>query len=80
MNDGRVIEMTGPMRRVQARIEQPLEDYLRASYASLTLEGIAADLESKGVKVSQSTLHRWMRSYGIEARFPGQRPTEAATS
>lgn len=67
--------MTGPMRRVQTRLQRPLEDFLRESYATRTLNEIAEELG-----VSQSTVHRWMTRYGIEARFPGQRPEEAAAS
>lgn len=69
MPDGRTIEMTGPMRRVEERLGRSLDAFLREAYATRTLADIADELG-----VSQSTVHRWMFRLGIEARFPGQRP------
>lgn len=61
------------MLRVEARIGQPLEDYLAERYLSRTQPEIAEELGVSGASVS-----RWMRELGVEARFPGQRPPVAA--
>ena len=70
MDDGRTNEsrLTGPMRRVQARIGRDLEIELRERYQTETMADIGAALG-----VSESTIHRWMIRLEIEARFPGQR-------
>jgi hypothetical protein len=70
MDDGRTNEtrLTGPMRRVQARIGRDLEVELRERYQTQTMADIGAALG-----VSESTIHHWMIRLEIEARFPGQR-------
>ena len=70
MDDGRTNEsrLTGPMRRVEARLGRPLEDELRERYQTETMADIGSALG-----VSESTIHRWMLRLEIEARFPGQR-------
>ena len=60
---------TRPMRVVESRLEQPLEDYIRERYvAGSTQAEIARELG-----VNNATISRWMSLLGIEARFPGQR-------
>lgn len=70
MDDGRTIEMTRPMRRIEARIGRPIEDELTDRYLrqGQTLAEIGAALG-----VSEATVSRWLHRVGIEARFPGQR-------
>lgn len=65
-----IIFKTRPMLAVEQRIERQLEDYLAERYQrdGLTLRQIATELE-----VDYSTVSRWMRQLGIEARFPGPR-------
>jgi DNA-binding transcriptional MocR family regulator len=60
------------MRRVEARIGRPLEEFLAERYRQRTQEQLADELG-----VDRSTVNRWMRDLDIEARFPGQRPPEA---
>lgn len=73
MNDGRNNELTGPMRRVEARLGRSLRDYLAEQYATRTQAEIAAELG-----IGETTVGRWMRDLGVEARFPGQRPQAVA--
>lgn len=74
MQDARVSTKTRPMRRVEARIGRPIEEFLAEGYRSKTQEQLAEELG-----VDRSTVHRWMRDLDIEARFPGQRPPEAVS-
>ena len=61
---------TEPMRRVQARLGRPLKDYLTERYITdgWTTTEIASELGLHAV-----TITRWLRFFGIELRFPGQR-------
>ena len=70
MDDGRTNDprLTGPMRRVEARLGRSLEGELRERYQTETMADIGSALG-----VSESTIHRWMLRLEIEARFPGQR-------
>jgi transposase len=63
-------ELTGPMRRVEARLGHPLNEWLRERYErdGLTTTQIAVELGLSGV-----TVWRWLRYFGVEPRFPGQR-------
>lgn len=67
--------MTGPMRRTEARLGRPLMDEIRERYETQgqTLAEIGAALG-----VSEATVSRWMVRLGIEARFPGQRKAAVA--
>ena len=67
------LRLTQPMRRVQARIGRPLDEYIREQYEVRTQAEIAAAL---GVTIG--TISKWMARLGIEARFPGQRPEAVA--
>lgn len=69
------VSKTKPMRRVERRIGRPLEEYLAEAYQSKTQEQIGSELG-----VDRSTVNRWMRDLDIEARFPGQKPPEAAVA
>ena len=60
------------MLRVEARLGRPLETYFAERYETLTQPQIAEELG-----VSGATVSRWMAELGIEARFPGQRPSAA---
>jgi transposase len=72
MDDARTNDprLTGPMRRVEARLGRSLEAELRDRYVTRgqTMAQVGAALG-----VSESTIHHWMRRLDIEARFPGQR-------
>jgi hypothetical protein len=61
---------TEPMRRIQSRLGRPLKDYLTERYLTdgCTTTQIAADLGIHPVTVT-----RWLRFFGVELRFPGQR-------
>lgn len=71
MHGGTNIEMTRPMRRVEARLgvaslrAELLDRYERQG------QTFAEIAEALGI--SQATVSRWMVRLGIEARFPGQR-------
>lgn len=79
MPDGRTNEMSEPMQRVEGKLGEPLEGYLRTAYATMTLADIVDDIARRtGYRVSQSTLFRWFDQLGIERRFPGQRPEAVA--
>jgi transposase len=58
------------MRRVEARLGRPLGDYLRERYVEegMTTSEIGTELGINAVSVA-----RWLRSFDIEVRFPGQR-------
>lgn len=73
MDDSRSNDLTGPMRRVEARLGRPLSEYLTEQYRVHTLGEIATELGVDAVTVS-----RWMDRLGIERRFQGQRPTAVA--
>lgn len=67
--DRTIVLKTRPMRIVEGRIGQPIEDYIRGRYeAGATQAEIA-----KSLGVNGATISRWMTVLGIEARFPGQR-------
>lgn len=61
------------MRRVEARIGRPLEEFLAERYKVATQTQIAEELG-----VSNASVSRWMSELAIEARFPGQRPEAVA--
>jgi hypothetical protein len=63
-------KVTGSMATVERRLGQPLGPWLRQRYLSdgRTTEQIGQELGLHNVTVS-----RWLRRYGIELRFPGQR-------
>lgn len=73
MNDGTpTYRMTWPMERIEARLGRSLRDEIDDRYnrRGQTLAEIGADLG-----VGPTTVHRWMRTFGLEARFPGRRGT-----
>ena len=71
MDDGRNNDrLTGPMERVQARVGRPLREELEDRYH---VQGQDFRAIASVLGVSISTVSRWMRQLGIEARFPGQR-------
>jgi hypothetical protein len=70
----RTNEMTGPMRKVEDKLGEPLKDWLAAQYASGTLDDVTAALAGEGITVDRTTVAGWMDRLGIDRRFPGQRP------
>lgn len=66
---------TRPMQLMERRTGVPLEETLRKLYheQGMTLAEVAGVLG-----VTSGTVSRWMGALGIEARFPGQRGSEAA--
>jgi hypothetical protein len=70
MSEERKQKLTGSMETVERRLDQPLGEWLRKRYLSdgqTTLQ-IGQELGLHNVTVS-----RWLRWFGIEVRFPGQR-------
>jgi hypothetical protein len=61
------------MQRAEARVQQPLEEYLPAAYARQTSIEMAEDLG-----VSPSTVLTWLKEYRVEVRDRNQRPPQAA--
>ena len=55
--------------RIEKRLGRSLEEFLTEAYQTKTQPQIAEELG-----VSATTVSRWMRDLGVEARFPGQRP------
>ena len=70
MQTERTNELTGPMARVEGRLGEPLGPWLRDRYErdGQTLAEIATQLGLNPV-----TIARWLRHFGVELRFPGQR-------
>lgn len=71
---------TRAMQKVERAVGMPLAEYLEEAYRSRTLSQIAQDVTARGVRISDITVARWMREFGIEPRFSGQRPPEAASA
>jgi transposase-like protein len=71
MHDGVGTELSGPMRRVQARLgvadlrEELIDRYHRRGQTMAQL--------AQACGISEGSMSRWFRQLGIEARFPGQR-------
>lgn len=61
---------TNGMREVEARIGIPVEAYLRVAYIE---EGLSQPAIAAALGVRASTVSRWMRRYGIRARYIGPR-------
>lgn len=70
MSEERKQKLTGSMETVERRLGQPLGEWLRERYLSdgQTTTQIAAELGLHNVTIS-----RWLRWFGVEVRFPGQR-------
>lgn len=66
---------TRPMQVTEARLGRPLEEVLRELYVDrgMTQKQVGVELG-----VDASTVNRWMRELGIEARFPGQKAEAVA--
>lgn len=69
------IYKTRPMTQVERRIGRPLEDAIRELYID---RGMTQAQVAHEIGVEASTISRWMKDLGIEARFPGSRPEIAA--
>jgi transposase len=63
-------EPTGPMQRVEERLGEPLGEWLRQRYA---VEGLSSTEIGRRLGLHAGTVVRWLRHFGIEPRFPGQR-------
>lgn len=63
---------TAGMRQVEARIGQPIGQYLRDAYTGreLALIDIAHELG-----ISEGTASRWLARFGIQTRLVGHRKT-----
>jgi hypothetical protein len=64
-----VLILTAAQQRLQARLGEPLEGYLRRRYLKdgLTLAELATELD-----FDISALSRWLGQFGIEARRRGR--------
>ena len=58
------------MQRVEHRLGEPLETFLRRRYH---VEGANLYVLADELGLSVGTLSRWFGTLGIETRFPGQR-------
>lgn len=69
-----IVLKTVPMQRTEGRLGEPLEDFLRRRYhdEGKTLRQIGDELD-----IDAGTVSRWMRTLGVEARFPGPRRAAA---
>lgn len=63
-------KLTGPMTRTQEGLGQPLGAWLRERYLT---DGWTTTQIGRELGLNSVTISRWLRSFGIELRFPGQR-------
>jgi hypothetical protein len=65
-----VLILTREQQRIQARLGEPIEQWLRRRYQQdeLTLDQLGAE-----VGVGASAMSRWLAQFGIEARRSGPR-------
>lgn len=63
------------MQIIEHRLGRPLDEVLRELYVEkgMTVKQVAAELG-----VSIASVSTWMARFGIEARYVGAQPTEAA--